>query len=490
MTKPKELLNELGIFGFNHLEPVILASLITEDPLLLIGRSGTGKTLLLNKLAEILDLNHKHYNASYVSFDDLIGYPVPDEKKEGIHFLHTPVTIWGAQSVLIDEISRCKPEVQNKFFSIIQEKRIQGIALKDLCYRWAAMNPVGSLHVSDEDNYEGSMALDAALADRFAFIVEVPDWGHLTQENQEAILISGGKTILDPERKMGFQENLLKMKKLFNEKMVEAPREILQYCRIVTTLLNQEHIRISPRRAAMMVRNLVALSVVAWDGKLTYDSEERSELYKTGLRWSLPQRALKSRLNEPLLLSVHTEAMKAVLDTDPSQIWLTEFHLCKSASGKIGMILNGQANREVKSIAAIQLLGSENESMKAIFSFAFHPYVFENDLLTGEASAAIGKEAKKVFDINGELKWRENPVQRDSKHPLWSECVKYLNLIAKDNPSRKQKAEQVFLYLLCNDIPFEGPALIEEELNQCFSIIKNHIIDDNRRKEAFAGQRA
>ena len=42
--RPKSrFLRELGIVGWDHLEPVILASLATESPLLLIGRHGCGE---------------------------------------------------------------------------------------------------------------------------------------------------------------------------------------------------------------------------------------------------------------------------------------------------------------------------------------------------------------------------------------------------------------------------------------------------------------
>lgn len=71
-TKPKPHLPGLGVYGFDRYEPVILAALVTEDPMLLIGRSGTGKTFLLNTLAEALGLEHRHYNASLISFDDLV----------------------------------------------------------------------------------------------------------------------------------------------------------------------------------------------------------------------------------------------------------------------------------------------------------------------------------------------------------------------------------------------------------------------------------
>ena len=131
----------LGVYGFDAFEPVILAALGTEDPLLLIGPSGTGKTYLLNSLSETLGLEHRHYNASLISFDDLVGFPYPDADGNGVRFLETPATVWGAESVLIDEISRCKPEHQNRLFSLVHERRVQGIAIPKLRWRWAAMNP-------------------------------------------------------------------------------------------------------------------------------------------------------------------------------------------------------------------------------------------------------------------------------------------------------------------------------------------------------------
>jgi len=42
----------LGVYGFDRHQTTILAALVTEDPLLLVGRSGTGKTFLLNTLSE------------------------------------------------------------------------------------------------------------------------------------------------------------------------------------------------------------------------------------------------------------------------------------------------------------------------------------------------------------------------------------------------------------------------------------------------------
>ena len=109
---PADRFAAIGAYGFKKIQLPILAALVTEDPLLLIGRGGTGKTYLLNSISEALRLEHRHYNASLIAFDDLVGFPYPDDAKTEVKFLQTPATVWEAESVLIDEISRCKPNTR------------------------------------------------------------------------------------------------------------------------------------------------------------------------------------------------------------------------------------------------------------------------------------------------------------------------------------------------------------------------------------------
>jgi|tagenome__1003787_1003787.scaffolds.fasta_scaffold20950470_4 MoxR-like ATPase len=113
-------------------------------------------------------------------------FPYPDPDGTGVRFLETPATVWNAQSVLIDEISRSKPEQQNRVFSLVHERKVQGIALPRLRYRWAAMNPCSADQDSDE-NYTGSEPLDPALADRFALFVHALDWGDLSDDERRRI---------------------------------------------------------------------------------------------------------------------------------------------------------------------------------------------------------------------------------------------------------------------------------------------------------------
>ena len=92
-----QLLRRLNLFGLDFLDPIVLAALADERPLLLIGPHGTAKSELLNRVAATLKLEHRHYNASLISFDDLLGYPVPDAKRNAIRYLRTPGDLWDAR---------------------------------------------------------------------------------------------------------------------------------------------------------------------------------------------------------------------------------------------------------------------------------------------------------------------------------------------------------------------------------------------------------
>jgi MoxR-like ATPase len=173
----------LGLHGLGVIAPVLVAALATEEPLLLIGPHGTAKSLLLTRVAAALGLPFRHYNASLLNFDDLVGFPLPGKDGQ-LEYIKTPAAVWGAGAVIFDEISRCRPEIQNKLFPIIHERKVQGLHLEGLRYRWAAMNPPAT---NDDDNgYLGSEPLDTALADRFAFVIEMPGWGALNEAEQLA----------------------------------------------------------------------------------------------------------------------------------------------------------------------------------------------------------------------------------------------------------------------------------------------------------------
>jgi len=317
------LLSSLGLHGLAHLDAPVLAALASETPMLLIGPHGSAKSALLERLAVALRLEHRHYNASLISFDDLVGFPVPDG--DGLRYLRTPATLWGAQSVFLDEISRCRPEVQNKLFSIVHEKRVQGIALDTLRYRWAAMNPPAAPDGGDEqDIYFGSLPLDPALADRFGFVLHLPALDDLSPEARRSVIRSGlgpidphAEAIDLPALVAGCRQGTL-LSALLHADWITA------YASALVVPLRQAGLAISGRRAAMLAANIAAVhgaqrtlddGSAGGSGVQNGRSDAIADSALVALRHSLPHRAQGKSVDAGVITAIHRQAVDAALQS-------------------------------------------------------------------------------------------------------------------------------------------------------------------------------
>ena len=321
MTTPppvqrRPLLRGLHIFGLDHLDPLILAALADGRPLLLIGAHGTAKSELLNRLAQALSLSHRHYNASLISFDDLLGYPVPNARRDGLEYLRTPADLWDAESVFLDEISRCRPEHQNKLFSIIHERRVQGLPLERLRYCWSAMNPPVSLDGEEAEGeiYHGSLPLDPALADRFAWVVEIPAFEDLEPEARAEIIAHGGET-------PAAGPDLAALIDSTRERLQATDRALVhwieKYVNGLVAPLCDAGLSMSGRRAVSLARNIRAVHAAC--EVLGHDTAPGDVAYRA-LKWSLPQRAQGRAVPEHRLAAAHREAVQAAGEPQ-SSVW-------------------------------------------------------------------------------------------------------------------------------------------------------------------------
>ncbi len=318
---PRSVLAQLGIIGMDAVEPAILGALIGGEPLLLIGPHGTGKSYLLNRIAAGLGLQWRHYNASLLNYDDLVGFPLPG-KNGTLEYIQTPSSIWGAEAVFIDEISRCRPDLQNKLFPIIHERRVQGILLDKLVYRWSAMNPP-SVRVDDNDaGYRGSEPLDAALADRFAFVIEMPSWERFSETQQEEVILSAADGIPE-EAARRLQSLTATGRSLLSALREELSAQLAAYVRVLSGLLLQADIQISARRAGMILCNILTVHSAKLAGSASADPAGSAYL---ALSHSLPHLAVGEKVNAAKLLAAHREAWKiAGMDrSDPRRIVLLE----------------------------------------------------------------------------------------------------------------------------------------------------------------------
>lgn len=319
-TSPRDesrLLRSLGIVGWNHLEPVILAALATESPLLLIGPHGSAKTLILTRLAEALGLAHRHYNASLLNFDDLVGFPVPDNGR--LVYLQTPATIWDAESVLFDEISRCRPELQNKLFPIVHEKVVQGVRLEKLRHRWGAMNPPPAADGSGTggtSEYAGAEPLDIALADRFGFIVPVPSLGELRRTDQLTVL-RGLEPVDDVASRL--REALEAIRAAIQAIGSELRIAAADYVQILAQKLAAADHPVSTRRAVQLTRNIVAVYATLHVGAAGFAGADEDAFY-TAVRYSLPDEGWGSPVPQSTLLTAHRAAWQLAKLDERSQV--------------------------------------------------------------------------------------------------------------------------------------------------------------------------
>jgi MoxR-like ATPase len=298
------LIRRLGLVGLDALEPVVLASLATASPLLLIGAHGSAKSLLLERIAQALGLRWRHYNAALVNYDDLVGYPLPDERGQ-LRFVETPASVWGAQAVFVDEISRARLDMQNRLFPIVHERRVQGIDLADLRHRWAAMNPPAA---DDEDApYTGSHPLDAALADRFAFHVPMPDWRQFGAEEQEAV-IRAHTAGPDADAPAAWSAALQRTGELMPqvERLWAVP--VARYVRHLAALLDEAGFALSARRAGMLARNVAAVHAARLACDPLATPEDSAWLATVH---SMPFAACGKPLEGGKLLAAHRQAWQA-----------------------------------------------------------------------------------------------------------------------------------------------------------------------------------
>ena len=322
------LLEPLGLIGFEGIEAPILAALATDKPLLLIGPHGTAKSLLLTRIAQALKLDFRHYNASLLNFDDLIGFPLPGPDGR-LDYVRTPAAIWGAGAVIFDEISRCRPDIQNKLFPIIHERKVQGIALEDLRYRWAAMNPpcIDDDDAASTESYLGSEPLDAALADRFAFVVEMPAWRQFSERQQLAI-IRAEDTPVDEASARALADAIVLTRQVIASTSAPLAESVANYVQAILPLLAQARLELSPRRANLLYQ--VILSVIA-AGVVINPAMAISDATLLALKSALPQRAQGIAVPEIKILAAHKEAVRLMtanandplrailLTTDPVQ---------------------------------------------------------------------------------------------------------------------------------------------------------------------------
>jgi len=166
---------ELGkiIVGQRRVIEEILLALFANGHVLLIGVPGLAKTMIVNCLAKILDLQFKRIQFTPdLMPSDITGTEILEESASGkrsFRFIKGPIF---ANIILADEINRTPPKTQAALLEAMQERRVtfagKGMDLPSPFFVLATQNPI---------EQEGTYPLPEAQLDRFMFniMINYPD---------------------------------------------------------------------------------------------------------------------------------------------------------------------------------------------------------------------------------------------------------------------------------------------------------------------------
>ena len=165
-------LSEIGkvFIGQTKVVEQVLYALLAQGNVLLIGVPGLGKTLLVNSIAQLLDLDFKRVQFTPdLMPTDIIGTEIIEENaKTGertFKFVKGPLF---TQILLADEINRTPPKTQAALLQAMQERKITSgnvtYPLEEPFFVLATQNPI---------EQEGTYPLPEAQLDRFMFNVKM-----------------------------------------------------------------------------------------------------------------------------------------------------------------------------------------------------------------------------------------------------------------------------------------------------------------------------
>src|SRR6187455_3605963 len=180
----KQIIHELGkrIVGQADVIELVLQTLFVGGNSLIIGVPGLAKTLLIQTLAQVLELKFKRIQftpdlmPSDITGTDIIQEDTTTGRRQMV-FAPGPIF---SNIVLADEINRTPPKTQSALLEAMQEHRvtIQGktYPLAEPFYVFATQNPI---------ELEGTYPLPEAQLDRFMFHIIID---HLTEDLEAQVV--------------------------------------------------------------------------------------------------------------------------------------------------------------------------------------------------------------------------------------------------------------------------------------------------------------
>jgi MoxR-like ATPase len=209
LKSKKEVVQEIRkvIVGQDKVIEDLLVALFCKGHCLFVGVPGLAKTLLVNTLAQVLNLDFSRIQFTPdLMPSDITGTDIlhddPMTGKRAFQFIKGPVF---SNIILADEINRTPPKTQAALLQAMQEKKVtvggNTYNLDQPFLVFATQNPI---------EHEGTYPLPEAQLDRFMFIINV-SYPTKEEEINIALATTSGrlpdlKRVLNAQKVIEFQE--------------------------------------------------------------------------------------------------------------------------------------------------------------------------------------------------------------------------------------------------------------------------------------------
>ena len=279
----KHILSEIGkvIIGQDEVVKSVLISIFSNGHCLLVGVPGLAKTLLVQTVARVLDLD---FNRIQFTPDlmpsDIIGSEILGEDRN-FKFIPGPVF---SNIILADEINRTPPKTQAALLEAMQEK---AVTVAGATHKLA--QPFFVLATQNPIEQEGTYPLPEAQLDRFMFNVSL-DYPTLQQEllivkNTTSTVIPDVKKVLNAEQIIYFQQLVRNIP--VTDHVLEYAVKLVSKTRPSSDLASPEVKRLlnwgaGPRASQFLILGAKCHAVIS--GKYSPDIEDVQAVAKPVLR--------------------------------------------------------------------------------------------------------------------------------------------------------------------------------------------------------------
>jgi len=283
VVKYNELKNEIAkeIIGQEDVVRDVLIAIFSRGHGLLVGVPGLAKTLLVNTIAKVLDLDFSRIQFTPdLMPSDIVGTEILNEDRH-FQFIKGPVF---ANILLADEINRTPPKTQSALLEAMQEKKVTSAGktffLEEPFFVLATQNPI---------EQEGTYPLPEAQLDRFMFNIYL-DYPNFDEEVNIIKETTVGKevtlkTCLQKEEIIYFQNLLNRIPVADN--VMEYAVKLVSKTRVGTGLSNETAEKFlswgaGPRASQYLI--IGAKTHAAINGKYSPDIEDVNAIAYNVLR--------------------------------------------------------------------------------------------------------------------------------------------------------------------------------------------------------------